>query len=126
MAETKISQVFGVIGGSGVYDIEGLTNKEWRKVASPFGEPSDALLFGELNGQRMVFLPRQDRYFILILVDEPKGNKESFGFATGGWAAAPAMGRVAERIAPYLGVRRAEIPTDVAPVTPERLTGGER
>ena len=61
MAETKISQVFGVIGGSGVYDIEGLTNKEWRKVDSPFGEPSDALLFGELNGQRMVFLPRHGR-----------------------------------------------------------------
>ena len=46
MAETKTSQVFGIIGGSGVYDIEGLTNKEWRKVDSPFGEPSDALLFG--------------------------------------------------------------------------------
>ena len=61
MGETKTSQVFGVIGGSGVYDIEGLANKEWRKVASPFGEPSDALLFGELNGQRMVFLPRHGR-----------------------------------------------------------------
>ena len=61
MAETKTSQVFGIIGGSGVYDIEGLTNKEWRKVESPFGEPSDALLFGELNGQQMVFLPRHGR-----------------------------------------------------------------
>jgi 5'-methylthioadenosine phosphorylase len=61
MVETNTSQVFGVIGGSGVYDIEGLTNKEWRKVASPFGEPSDALLFGELNGQQMVFLPRHGR-----------------------------------------------------------------
>jgi 5'-methylthioadenosine phosphorylase len=61
MAETKASQVFGVIGGSGVYDIEGLTNKEWRKVNSPFGDPSDALLFGELNGQQMVFLPRHGR-----------------------------------------------------------------
>ena len=53
--------MIGVIGGSGVYDIEGLTNKEWRKVGSPFGEPSDALLFGELNGQQMVFLPRHGR-----------------------------------------------------------------
>ncbi len=61
MAETKTSQVFGIIGGSGVYDIEGLTNKEWRKVESPFGQPSDALLFGELNGQQMVFLPRHAR-----------------------------------------------------------------
>ncbi|MEY4341412.1 MAG: hypothetical protein RL541_916 [Pseudomonadota bacterium] len=61
MAEAKTTQVFGVIGGSGVYDIEGLTNKEWRKVTSPFGDPSDALLFGELNGQQMIFLPRHGR-----------------------------------------------------------------
>ena len=67
-----------------------------------------------------------DRYFVLILVDEPKGNKESFGFATGGWAAAPAMGRVAERIAPYLGVRRMETVADAPTLTPERLNGGER
>jgi 5'-methylthioadenosine phosphorylase len=51
----------GVIGGSGVYDIEGLTKKRWERVASPFGEASDELLFGELNGQQMVFLPRHGR-----------------------------------------------------------------
>ena len=61
MSTPNASEVFGIIGGSGVYDIEGLTNKEWKKVASPFGEPSDALLFGELHGQRMVFLPRHGR-----------------------------------------------------------------
>jgi len=53
--------VLGIIGGSGVYDIDGLTNKEWRKVDSPFGDPSDELLFGELNGQKLVFLPRHGR-----------------------------------------------------------------
>jgi 5'-methylthioadenosine phosphorylase len=53
--------VIGIIGGSGVYDIDGLTNKRWQKVASPFGEPSDELLFGELDGQPMVFLPRHGR-----------------------------------------------------------------
>src|SRR6185369_8815498 len=53
--------VIGVLGGSGVYDIDGLSGKRWVKVASPFGEPSDELLFGELNGQRMVFLPRHGR-----------------------------------------------------------------
>jgi 5'-methylthioadenosine phosphorylase len=53
--------VIGVLGGSGVYDIDGLTDKRWVKVDSPFGEPSDELLFGELNGQRMVFLPRHGR-----------------------------------------------------------------
>ena len=53
--------VIGVLGGSGVYDIDGLSNKRWVKVESPFGAPSDELLFGELDGQRMVFLPRHGR-----------------------------------------------------------------
>ena len=56
-----IQPVIGVIGGSGVYDIDGLENPRWEKVSSPFGEPSDALLFGELAGQKMVFLPRHGR-----------------------------------------------------------------
>ncbi|HEY0835016.1 MAG TPA: S-methyl-5'-thioadenosine phosphorylase [Azospirillum sp.] len=53
--------VLGVIGGSGVYDIDGLENKRWVKVDSPFGEPSDELLMGELDGQKLVFLPRHGR-----------------------------------------------------------------
>ncbi|CAA7620058.1 S-methyl-5'-thioadenosine phosphorylase [Magnetospirillum sp. UT-4] len=53
--------VLGIIGGSGVYDIDGLTNTQWRKVDSPFGAPSDELLFGELDGQKLVFLPRHGR-----------------------------------------------------------------
>jgi len=53
--------VLGIIGGSGVYDIDGLTNTRWEKIDSSFGEPSDELLFGELNGQKMVFLPRHGR-----------------------------------------------------------------
>ncbi len=51
----------GIIGGSGVYDIAGLENKRWEKVESTFGEPSDALLFGELNGVKLAFLPRHGR-----------------------------------------------------------------
>jgi len=47
-----------------------------------------------------------DRYFVLILLDEPKGNARTFGFSTGGWVAAPAAGKVIERIAPFLGVHR--------------------
>jgi len=54
-------QVLGIIGGSGVYDIDGLVNKRWQKAASPFGEPSDEFLLGELAGQEMVFLPRHGR-----------------------------------------------------------------
>jgi len=51
----------GVIGGSGVYDIDGLEQAEWRQVESPWGQPSDALLFGRLQGVEVVFLPRHGR-----------------------------------------------------------------
>ena len=61
MTNQQKKSVIGIIGGSGVYDIEGLTNKRWERVISPFGDPSDELLFGELNGQQMVFLPRHGR-----------------------------------------------------------------
>ncbi|QUD87741.1 peptidoglycan D,D-transpeptidase FtsI family protein [Phenylobacterium montanum] len=50
-----------------------------------------------------------DRYFILIMLDEPKATKDTFGFATGGWTAAPSVGRIVERIAPYVGVKREPI-----------------
>jgi len=58
---TVSKPVIGVIGGSGIYEIEGLSNTRWERVASPFGEPSDALLFGDLEGQPLVFLPRHGR-----------------------------------------------------------------
>ena len=61
MTQTRSDPLLGVIGGSGVYDIEGLTNTRWQRIASPFGDASDELLFGELGGQRMVFLPRHGR-----------------------------------------------------------------
>ena len=53
--------VIGVIGGSGLYQIDGMSHVEWRRVASPFGEPSDELCFGMLAGTRVVFLPRHGR-----------------------------------------------------------------
>jgi 5'-methylthioadenosine phosphorylase len=53
--------VVGVIGGSGIYDIEGLTHTQWIAVASPFGEPSDELLVGRLGALKVVFLPRHGR-----------------------------------------------------------------
>ena len=52
---------FGIIGGSGVYDIDGLVHKRWESIVSPFGKPSDELLFGELEGHQLVFLPRHGR-----------------------------------------------------------------
>src|SRR4051812_8442612 len=53
--------MLGVIGGSGVYGIEGLKKTAWKKIASPFGKPSDALLVGELDGAPILFLPRHGR-----------------------------------------------------------------
>jgi 5'-methylthioadenosine phosphorylase len=53
--------VIGIIGGSGLYQMDGLQDVTWRKVASPFGEPSDELCFGTLEGTQVVFLPRHGR-----------------------------------------------------------------
>ena len=57
MGETMI----GVIGGSGIYEIDGLEGAAWTTVDSPWGTPSDAVLTGTLDGVRMAFLPRHGR-----------------------------------------------------------------
>lgn len=57
MTRTKIA----VIGGSGIYDIDGLENAQWTKVDTPWGAPSDDILTGTLNGVDMAFLPRHGR-----------------------------------------------------------------
>jgi 5'-methylthioadenosine phosphorylase len=51
----------GLIGGSGLYHIEGFTRQKWVKLKTPFGPPSDAFLTGELAGREVVFLPRHGR-----------------------------------------------------------------
>jgi 5'-methylthioadenosine phosphorylase len=57
MAQHRI----GIIGGSGLYHIEGFTNQKWVTVKTPFGAPSDQLLTGRLAGREVVFLPRHGR-----------------------------------------------------------------
>ncbi len=57
MSEHRI----GIMGGSGLYHIEGFTEQEWVKVKTPFGSPSDELLTGRLEGREIVFLPRHGR-----------------------------------------------------------------
>ncbi|WP_238369817.1 S-methyl-5'-thioadenosine phosphorylase [Heliomarina baculiformis] len=57
MTKTKIA----VIGGSGIYDIDGLEGAEWVTVETPWGTPSDQILTGTLNGVEMAFLPRHGR-----------------------------------------------------------------
>jgi 5'-methylthioadenosine phosphorylase len=61
MAEAERKPLVAIIGGSGVYDIPGLTDVGWRRVETPWGEPSDELMFGTLAGQQLVFLPRHGR-----------------------------------------------------------------
>ncbi len=53
--------VIGIVGGSGLYELDGLTDKKWHRVDSPFGRPSDDLLFGQLGEHKVVFLPRHGR-----------------------------------------------------------------
>jgi 5'-methylthioadenosine phosphorylase len=57
MPEAKI----GVIGGSGLYEIEGMTNVDEVNVKTPFGEPSDSVIVGDLDGKTIAFLPRHGR-----------------------------------------------------------------
>ncbi len=60
-AEPGTPPRLGVIGGSGVYDIDGLAETRWVAIESPFGEPSDSRLSGALDGRPIVFLPRHGR-----------------------------------------------------------------
>ena len=54
MSKAKV----GIIGGSGLYNMEGTTGMEEAKVTTPFGEPSDAIMLGDVGGVRVAFLPR--------------------------------------------------------------------
>jgi 5'-methylthioadenosine phosphorylase len=61
----------GIIGGSGLYQLEGLTNTRWVSVKTPFGPPSDELLTGNLAGREVVFLPRHGRGHRLLPSELP-------------------------------------------------------
>ena len=61
MAAPGTPPVLGIIGGSGIYDIDGLSDVRWEAQHSPFGAPSDALMFGSLGVLPVVFLPRHGR-----------------------------------------------------------------
>ncbi|WP_136441129.1 S-methyl-5'-thioadenosine phosphorylase [Pacificoceanicola onchidii] len=67
MTDTMIA----VIGGSGIYDIDGLENAAWTAVESPWGTPSDEILTGTLDGVKMAFLPRHGRGHVHSPTDVP-------------------------------------------------------
>jgi cell division protein FtsI (penicillin-binding protein 3) len=57
----------------------------------------------------------EPKYVVLVMIDEPKGDKSTYGFATGGWIAAPVVGRVVARMGPMLGIKpRYDVPEDDA------------
>ncbi|MFI4933292.1 MAG: peptidoglycan D,D-transpeptidase FtsI family protein [Caulobacterales bacterium] len=66
-----------------------------------------------------------DRYFVLIMLDQPQPTKETGGFTTGALTSAPAVGRVIERIAPFVGVKRVIIPSDLSAKPPDPSALGD-
>ncbi len=60
-----MSHTIGIIGGSGLYEIDGLKNIQTKKVQTPFGAPSDVFVRGQLHGATLVFLPRHGRGHVL-------------------------------------------------------------
>ena len=63
--------MIGVIGGSGIYEIDGLEEPRWTEVETPWGAPSDAILTGRLDGLAMAFLPRHGRGHVHAPSDVP-------------------------------------------------------
>jgi len=61
MTDFHPTPLLGIIGGSGLYDVGNLEKAEWRRLESPWGEPSDAILFGEIDGVPLALLPRHGR-----------------------------------------------------------------
>jgi cell division protein FtsI (penicillin-binding protein 3) len=88
------------------YDVGGKTGS--AQVPGPHGRYIPHALRTSFCG---VFPVHNPRYLVFILLDQPHGTKQTGGFALAGWTAAPAVGRVIQRIAPLLGV------PDTAPVT---------
>ncbi|MDZ4339735.1 MAG: S-methyl-5'-thioadenosine phosphorylase [candidate division NC10 bacterium] len=94
--------VIGIIGGSGLYEMEGLTHLREERVPTPFGDPSDAYMLGRLEGRPVAFLARHGRGHRL-LPSELNFRANIYGFKTLGvqWIiSASAVGSMREEIRP--------------------------
>ena len=92
----------GIIGGSGLYELEGLTDVRWHRVRTPFGDPSDAYCIGRLGDREIVFLPRHGRGHRLHPSELPF-RANIYGMKALGveWViSVSAVGSMRERIAP--------------------------
>src|SRR5579884_1715619 len=102
MAEATGDITIGVLGGSGLYAMDELTEVEERRVSTPFGEPSDLITIGTLRGTRVAFLPRHGRGHRLLPSEIPvRANiyaLKSLGVRF--LLAASAVGSMREEIAP--------------------------
>ena len=94
--------LIGIIGGSGLYEMEGLESVEERRIETPFGQPSDAYIMGTLAGRRLAFLPRHGRGHRLM-PSELNYRANIFGFKLLGaeWLiSASAVGSMREELSP--------------------------
>jgi 5'-methylthioadenosine phosphorylase len=74
-----MNAMIGVIGGSGIYEIDGLENSRWVDVETPWGAASDQILLGEISGLSMAFLPRHGRGHVHAPTDVPyRANIDAF------------------------------------------------
>ena len=98
MAEPRV----GVIGGSGLYELDGLEDVRWERVRTPFGDPSDQLCIGRLGSREVVFLPRHGRGHRLIPSELPfRANVYALKALGCEWViSVSAVGSMRERIAP--------------------------
>jgi 5'-methylthioadenosine phosphorylase len=110
----------GVIGGSGLYAMDELTDLEEVRVSTPFGDPSDAITIGTLAGERVAFLPRHARGHRILPSDIPvRANIYALKSLGVEWViAASAVGSLREEIAPLHMV----IPDQIIDRTKDRAT----
>ena len=80
------------------YDMGGKTGTAEKNINGVYLKNSKVTSFAG------VFPASNPKYVMLVVVDDPKGNKSTYGFATGGWIAAPVVARVVQRMAPMLGM----------------------
>jgi 5'-methylthioadenosine phosphorylase len=94
--------LLGVIGGSGLYELPGLTDVDRVRVHTPFGDPSDEIVVGRLGGTRLAFLPRHGRGHRLLPSELPfRANVYALKTLGAGWiVAVSAVGSLQEQIAP--------------------------
>jgi len=102
MSETQPSAHIGIIGGSGLYQIDGLTDVQEFYPDTPWGKPSDALIVGSLNGERLAFLPRHGRGHRISPTDLPvRANIYALKMLGVAWVlAVSAVGSMKEEIVP--------------------------